>query len=60
MLSIFNFIFYRSSFNLYFNCRPVTGRFVSFYKNEALTLVMCEFEVYGDSVHKQDGNIYIG
>ena len=37
------------------HCRPVTGRFVSFYREEMLGLIICEFEVYGESVHPKNG-----
>ena len=41
--------------NIQLDFRPVTGRFVSFYKEESITLTICEFEIYGQSVHPQDG-----
>ena len=28
---------------------------MSFYKEESVTLTICEFEIYGESVHPQDG-----
>ena len=37
-------------------CRPVTGRFVSFYKEVMHGLIICEFEVYGESIHQYNGN----
>ena len=35
--------------------RPVTGRYVSIFKAAHGQLVICEFEVYGKSVHQQNG-----